>query len=109
MKLIPKNWENLTEEEQEEWNNHAEKYQGQLQILKAIQNMKNNKKCIFCKKEIEVVYARQDLKDKLVELGWLGFFTSDFLFHIKATHGYDPEVFLHFIKTTIDKINNGIN
>ena len=102
---VPAIWEDLTEEEQEEWNKRARENQGQIRVLKGIWELRKRKRCIYCSKEMDVVYEEKDLKDRLLEIGWLGFFTSDYLFHLKSTHGYEPQIFLRIIRTIINKIN----
>ena len=74
-----KSFEELTTEEQEYWNN---KVKNLSDIEKLWIRSKQDNKCFMCKKRFE-----NGTVNDLDKIQSKGFYTGEFLFHLKSTHG----------------------
>jgi len=80
-------WENLTEKEKKEWDEFAIKNGDMLKLLNRFSKLR---KCYMCKhKFLDGILVKHPFE--IVPL--LNMFRGDFLFHLKETHGLDPETF----------------
>lgn len=80
-------WEELPSAIQKEWNKCASKNERLIILLRGFSK---SKKCFMCKfKFPEGILNKNPYK--IIPL--LQMFKSDFLFHLKTTHGIDPDMF----------------
>lgn len=98
-------WEDLNEKEKAEWDNFVEKNQNSIKKIKILSEMK---KCFICKAKFpEGILNKNPYKI----LPFLNMIKADFLFHLKSTHGIEPEIFEKFIiygQIEINKLNENI-
>ena len=88
-------WEDLNDEEKEEWNRLALKHPRFFSLFDKLSKLK---KCYMCKTKFPDGLLNKN-PHKVVSL--LEMFKGDFLFHLKSTHGIDPNMFLLIVKKTI--------
>lgn len=87
-------WEDLTEEEQNEWNNLAANLKT-FQIL--FYQLCQKKNCIYCNTKFpEGIINKKPKEDR--PLNAYDWFKPDFLVHTQTTHGLSPEDLQHYLE-----------
>lgn len=63
--------------------------QGKRKIVRILYYLDSKRKCIMCNFKLKEAPVKKYNKS----IGILSMFSSEFLFHLKSSHGFEPEIF----------------